>query len=169
MKGQQYALVLAFYPHARGFAYVLFEGPRSPVDWGMSDLPSREKPRGCLARLRLLLDRYTPDILVIREMRDHKGGKQKAKLSELMLELAESRDLPAVAISREHVKAAFGHLGSATRYAIAETIGQHLPIIAPYLPPARKIWNGEDRRMGLFDAAALALTFFHDQSAPTKR
>jgi hypothetical protein len=156
MKGQQHALVLAFYPHARGFSYMLLEGPHFPVDWGMSDLPRGKKLRSCLDRLGLLLDRYTPDILVIREMRARSGRN----LSELMLDLAERRNLPAVAISRERVRTAFKHLGSPTRYAIAKAIALPLPIVAPYLPPVRKIWNGEDRRMGLFDAAALALTYF---------
>jgi hypothetical protein len=28
------------------------------------------------------------------------------------------------------------------------------------LPPKRKVWDAEDSRMGLFSAAALAITFF---------
>ena len=44
--------------------------------------------------------------------------------------------------------------------AIAETIAKRIPMFASYVPPIRKIWNGEDRRMGLFDAAALALAFY---------
>jgi hypothetical protein len=38
-------------------------------------------------------------------------------------------------------------------------------MFAPYAPPIRKIWNGEDRRMGLFDAIALALAFYKNASA----
>jgi hypothetical protein len=30
-----------------------------------------------------------------------------------------------------------------------------------FLPPPRKLWKSEDARMGIFDAAALALTFFY--------
>ncbi len=66
MTGRQYDLVVAFYPHARGFAYVVFDGPLSPVDWGMSDLPAKVKARRCLRRLSLLLDQYQPDALLIR-------------------------------------------------------------------------------------------------------
>jgi hypothetical protein len=67
-------------------------------------------------------------------------------------------------ISRTQIKGAFAIVGMPTRYAIATAIARHIPIFAPFLPPPRKIWNGEDRRMGLFDAAALALTFFGDFS-----
>jgi hypothetical protein len=33
MKRQRYSFVMAIYPNTRGFAFVLFEGPLSPVDW----------------------------------------------------------------------------------------------------------------------------------------
>ncbi|WP_156527887.1 hypothetical protein [Bradyrhizobium stylosanthis] len=42
----------------------------------------------------------------------------------------------------------------------AERIAKHIPAFEQYVPPPRKPWMSEDRRMGLFDAAALALTFF---------
>jgi hypothetical protein len=32
------------------------------------------------------------------------------------------------------------------------------------MPPVRKIWMSEDRRMGIFDAVSLAVTFFHTKS-----
>jgi hypothetical protein len=35
-----------------------------------------------------------------------------------------------------------------------------LPELAPYRPPRRKLWMSEDDRMAIFDAAALAATFF---------
>jgi hypothetical protein len=51
------------------------------------------------------------------------------------------------------------HLGLSTRYAIAKSVAKQIPIFAPLMPPARKIWNGENRRMGLFDTTALAPAF----------
>jgi|SRR5690348_15036174 hypothetical protein len=49
-----------------------------------------------------------------------------------------------------------------TTYCIARAqfIASHIPVFQPLLPPPRKIWNSEDARMSIFDAAALALTFF---------
>jgi hypothetical protein len=32
------------------------------------------------------------------------------------------------------------------------------------LPPIRKIWMSEDRRMSIFDAVSLAVTFFRSKS-----
>jgi hypothetical protein len=47
-----------------------------------------------------------------------------------------------------------------SKYAIAEAIAKHLPAFERHLPPQRKPWMSEDSRMGIFNAAALALTFF---------
>jgi hypothetical protein len=66
-------------------------------------------------------------------------------------------------VTRKHIRETFAYLGSPTRYAIVEAIAKHIPMFASYAPPIRKIWNGEDRRMGLFDAVALALVFFKNQ------
>jgi hypothetical protein len=51
-------------------------------------------------------------------------------------------------------------LSAVTRYARAQFIASHIPVFRPLLPPPRKIWNSEDARMSIFDAAALVLTFF---------
>ena len=51
-----------------------------------------------------------------------------------------------------------------TKHGIAQTIAKHIPALSLYLPPARKPWMSEDARMGLFDAAALALMFFQSDS-----
>jgi hypothetical protein len=40
----------------------------------------------------------------------------------------------------------------------------HIPAFERYVPPPRKPWKSEDARMGIFDAAALALTFFKDEA-----
>jgi hypothetical protein len=156
MIDRRFALVLAFYPHARGFAYVVFEGPLSPVDWGMSDVRTQGKPAKCLRRMSVLLDQYRPDVVVIRQASE--GAL--ATLSRAAAALVESRRIVTAAVSRDQVRKAFAHLGSPTRYAIVKAIAQQVPVLAPYVPAVRKIWYGEDRRMGLFDAAAMALTFY---------
>jgi hypothetical protein len=51
----------------------------------------------------------------------------------------------------------------ATRQAIAEVIAKHIPAFEQYVPPVRKPWIGENFRMGIFDAAGLALTYFHTE------
>ena len=43
---------------------------------------------------------------------------------------------------------------------IAIAIAERFPELAPRLPRSRKPWMSEDYRMSIFDAVALALTFF---------
>jgi hypothetical protein len=62
--------------------------------------------------------------------------------------------------SRAAVRACFG-LG--TKRQIAEAIAREFPELGPRLPPVRKIWMSEDRRMGIFDAVSLAVSFFHNK------
>src|ERR1700688_4639867 len=116
MTGRQYASVLTFYPHARGFSYVVFEGPLSPIDWGMSDVPAKRKTPTCLRRLSSLLDQYRPDAVVTRKI----PQGRLARLSEAIAKLVKSRRIVTAAVSRDRVREVFAHLGSPTRYAIVQ-------------------------------------------------
>lgn len=165
MKIRRGALAMGLFPNARGFAFVMFEGPLSPVDWGISEMSGSERTRTCLRRLAKVFNRNAPDLLVLR------GGPLNNRLRHLckaIEALAKSRGIVTSKVSRAQVREAFACLGSPTRNAIAEAIGKDIPTFAPLLPAPRKIWNGEDRRMGLFDAAALALALMHTQDDVTR-
>jgi hypothetical protein len=156
-------VVMAFYPNARGFAYVVFEGPHCPIDWRIAEIPRRYKVRRSTSRLACLMDQYRPDVLVMRKMPEHTPSDNQLDFGAVAA-VSRRTGIRVVQVSRSQVKEAFAGIGTPTRYAIATAIAHNIPIFAPLLPPPRKIWNGEDRRMGLFDAAALALTFFGDFS-----
>jgi len=55
-------------------------------------------------------------------------------------------------------------IGVTNKRQLAEAIAARIPAFERYLPPPRKPWMSEDSRMNLFDAAALALTFFQSPS-----
>lgn len=161
----RYEIVLAIYPTRRGIAYVMFEGSSSPIDWGNV---RREKPnarRRCLAKVRSLFARQ-PDVLVLQDT-SWTGTRRSQRVTDLndaILELAEVHPFPVCVFSREQVRAAFGHLGSPTRYIIAQYIAKNIPALEHHLPPPRKRWLPEPERMGIFDAAALALTYFQSST-----
>jgi hypothetical protein len=79
--------------------------------------------------------------------------------------LARDKGVPVHILSRRDIRQALAQFGSTSRYAIAGAIAKGIPAFAPLLPTPRKIWNGEDRKMGLFDAAGLALTFFERKAS----
>ena len=61
-------LVLAIYPFRDGFAFVLFEGPANPFDWGVKEVKKRHKNAKILAAVKKIIDRYRPEVLVIEAM-----------------------------------------------------------------------------------------------------
>ena len=163
---RRYNLVLAVYPCTRGFAYVIFEGPYSPVDWSTREIRGRHKNQRCLIGIAAVLERYQPDVLVLQDM-SPTGTRRARRMRELNAdigELAEDRGIPVHVFSRAQVRAAFEPFGLTSKHSIAETIAKHIPAFDRYLPPPRKAWMSEDARMAIFDAVALALTFLQSDT-----
>lgn len=165
MRRVRYNLVLAIYPSVRGFAFVVFEGSLSPADWGIKELRGRQKNRRCLLAIATLFARYRPDVLVLQDM-SPAGTRRAVRLRELnagIEEMANDQGIAVFRFSRAQVRQAFAPYGATTKHSIAEIIVKHVPAFERFLPPPRKLWMNEDTRMSLFDAAALALTFFRDR------
>ena len=152
-------LVMAIFPNTRGFGYAVFEG-LVPVDWGMSDVRGHSRNNVCIDRAAMLLNRYQPDILLLRDVAEARS----IRIANLIEAIAALRRDPMACfvVSRGQVREAFGHLNRPTRVAIARAIAERIPFFEPLVPSVRKIWHSEDRRMGLFDAVALALTYLDD-------
>jgi len=169
MKRQRYNLVMSIYPNTRGFAFVLFEGPLSPVDWQVVEVRGRNKNRRCLQAIARLFGRYEPDVLVLQDTGE--SGTRRARrirdLNEGIEVLAETQSIPIFRYSRDEVRECFAGAGAITKSAIAEAIAKRIPMFERFVPPVRKIWMSEDARAGLFDAIGLVLTFFsRGTSAP---
>jgi hypothetical protein len=163
---RRHEFVLAIYPTARGFAYALFEGPLSPVDWGIARRSGKRKIERCLRMIAALFLRYEPDLLVLQDTSP--AGTLRSKrirnLNSAISEMAERHGIPVRCYSRAEVRLAFNHLKSPSKQAIAESIAKHIPAFERYVPRPRKRHVAEDNRLNLFDAAALALTFFRSET-----
>jgi hypothetical protein len=154
--------IFAIHLQTRGFAYVLFDESRTPIDWGVYDARGADKNARALIRINSLLELHTPDVLVLQDMSEH-GTLRARRIRELnrrAAELADHRGVRVTTYSRAQVIECFAERGAVTKQGIAEAIAKHIPALALYLPPARKPWMSEDSRMGIFDAAALAWMFF---------
>ena len=163
---KRYDLVLAIHLQSRGFAFVLFEGWLSPVDWGVFEARGAGKNARCLTRIASLLELHTPYVLVLQDTSE-RGTRRANRIRELnrrVAELAGQHDMLVRTYSRAQVAEYFEDLGAITKHRIAETIAKHIPALKSFVPPARKPWMSENARMGIFDAAALAWVFFHSIS-----
>jgi hypothetical protein len=68
--------------------------------------------------------------------------------------------------NKDAVRGCFRGVGALTRYEIAQAIATQLDAFKHRLPPVPLPWKNENSRLALFDAAALAMTFYSIASAP---
>jgi Holliday junction resolvasome RuvABC endonuclease subunit len=165
--------VLAIAPCVQGIGFVVFNGSKMPIDWGVKWVRGEKNAIG-LAKMSALVDCYQPDVLVIEDCQGE--GSHRAKRIENLLDeiatLARRHRTKVIRYSRNQMRQRFATEGAVTKHQIATVITKAFPEFAPRLPPARKIWLPEHANMSLFDAVALALTYFATQeyqpdTAPT--
>jgi hypothetical protein len=162
-----HGFVFAVHPTTRGFAWVLFESPRKPVAWAIVHArPGRNKHLA--SRFEALIDKYEPAVVVF-EAFDDRVAKRSERIQELcrmMLREAEERAIDTPIFDREAIKIAFAEFGASSRCEIAHVIAQRIDGFSHRLPRERKLGDSEDVRQSLFDAAALALTYFTYRGQP---
>lgn len=157
----QYPRVLAIDPTTKGFAYGLFEGPASLIDWGLIYIEERKRSL-CISRIEKLVERYSPDVLVLEDC-NRLGSRRSSRARRLVGEaalVAQRNGLRTRRFAQSAIKRFFSYTGGARKYEIAVAIAQGFPELAPRLPRVRKIWMSEDERMSIFDAASLALVYY---------
>ena len=69
-------LVLAIHPTSRGFGWVLFESPLTPVDWGLACVKVKRSDRS-MARFEGLLNRYEPKVVVFEQFNERPARRAK--------------------------------------------------------------------------------------------
>jgi hypothetical protein len=162
MLGQNPRRVLAIHATTRGFAYCIFDGPGQLIDWGIKHVGTAQKNKDCLSLIEHLITRFDPHALVIEDV-DEIGGKRSMRVRHLyrdLEKLADRASLDTYCYPWQVVFSVFKDGHPKTRHDIAVMVSGMIPNIAKRLPPKRKIWLPQDPRQALFDAAALALTFY---------
>ena len=153
--------VIALDPTTHGFGFVVLEGPSRLIDWGHSYVRACMNEK-CLKQITELIAWYRPQVVVIEdsESKESRRGPRVGKLLDEVARAAEDSGVSVARFSPREVQKTFAPRGSITKHQIAMRVGDAFPELSHRLPPPRKIWDGEDERMSMFDAAALALTFF---------
>ena len=154
-------LVLAVHPTSRGFGWVLFEGPDRPALWGIASVRKGRHGR-LLRRFERLLGRYEPAVFVLEEF-EAGSARRSERIQDLCREMqhrATAQGIFTPVYHRDLIRACFAGSGASTRYEIAQAIAKRIPNFDHRMPRYRKAWLAEDARQSLFDAAALALTYF---------
>jgi len=152
--------VLGLHPSSRGFGWALFAESATLVDCGVSEVQGADKNAKVLARIEALFERYEPKRLAL-EVFDGDPSRRKSRIRRLcpaIVRRAQRRGIAVHEYSRGQIANAFGTDAGATRHAVAAAIAREVEPLRTRLPRPQKIWLGEDHNMGLFCAAACALT-----------
>jgi Holliday junction resolvasome RuvABC endonuclease subunit len=155
-------LVLAIDPAPRGFGYALFEGPQKPLDWGITEIRFQKNKRS-FKHIKKLITYYHPDLVILEEPAG-KGSRRCRRVEKLIDQVslfAKLQKIPVQKYSRDRVREVFSMFGVRTKHEIAIKISEWLPVLSSRMPPKRKPWMSEDRRMNIFDAVALVLTYYY--------
>jgi len=155
-------LVLAIDPAPRGFGYALFEGPQKPLDWGITEVRFQKNKRS-LDHVKKLISFYEPEVVVLEDCTGEKSHRC-ARAQDLIDQISSYADIQNIEIkkySRARIQEVFSISGARTKHSIARKISEWLPVFSVRTPPERKPWMSEDRRMNIFDAVALALTYYY--------
>ena len=143
----------------------MLEGPDCLIDWGVKETKT-DKKRRSLKLIDNLIDQYHPSVIVVDDYTG-KGSRRCRRIQGLITDItkvAAKKNIKVRSFSRTKVKHAFSETGASTKFEIATAIAGRFPELAPRLPRFRKPWMSEDYRMRIFDAVALAITFFQPQT-----
>jgi hypothetical protein len=114
--------------------------------------------------MTLTIHEYQPTTIVIEDVRGRtRRGIRNQALLRLVASLAVKKKIKVVRYTKAQVREVFASDHPSTRPEMAKAIAKRIPAFAPKLPPLRKIWQSEDPRQSLFDAAALGLRFYTSQ------
>jgi len=154
-------LVLAVHPTAKGFGWAVFESPLVPIDWGTAGTNFHRIAK-LLTSLEEIMDRYEPAVLALEEFDsdDSRRAPRIRKVANSIVSLGHMRGMHVARYDRDAVRTCFSRFGAQSRYEIAEVIARHIAALAPKLPSKRRAWESEKARQCIFDAAAVALTYF---------
>jgi hypothetical protein len=148
--------LLALDPTRDGFAYVLLES-ETLIDWGL--VHAGRSVEASIRRLDELINRYTPELLVIEHSSEF-GRRRGTRAREFLVSvdlLGLSGEITVERVSQEKVRQTFAEFKG--KHAIALSLLDRYPELRPWRPRVRKAWMSEDERMNIFDALVLALTY----------
>lgn len=160
--------ILAIDLRHRRFGYAVYEGHRNLLDWGVRVYPAVGDVEAAMMRQRLdgLIKLFSPSAIVVTQERWDRGQTSPhiRALDQAMLRAAAQHSIQIRAINQAEVKRTFQNLGCETKYEIATSLSRIFPELAWELPPPRRTWEPEYSRMTTFDAIALGLAYWQQES-----
>lgn len=158
--------VLGLHPSARGFGWALFEGRPLLIDCGAVEIHGENKSAQALKQIEGLLTKWRPSVIALEDP-EHPTSFRRARVRRLYRAIAERarrRGIEVCKMARREVAHTLLNDRSAKRLGVAVAVAERVEVLRPKLPRKQKIWVGEDHNMGLFCAAACALSYYLSNS-----
>lgn len=142
----------------RGFGFVVLEGARRLVDWGVREVRDHSVA-AALAKVEDLISLYRPTALVTEETSDRSSrrGPRVVELIEEIIARGAELGVRVETVTPWKVQGVFAAHGARTKHAIDLTLCDWFPELRVKRPPIRKPWMSEDERQAIFDAMAFAV------------
>lgn len=155
------SLTLAVHPTSSSLAWIAFENPFTPHDWG-AIATIKDKNATAIRAVERLLKRLEPETFVLEafEPREPEQVRRTTYLGRGLAALASDRGIDVEIYPHADVVACFSSVGARTRHEIAEAVLRHNEALSHELPKKRRAWETMPRKLALFSAAALALTHY---------
>ncbi|MGE0405269.1 MAG: hypothetical protein AB7O65_03145 [Candidatus Korobacteraceae bacterium] len=163
MKKPPATRILAMDVRRTRLGYVVFEEPLLLLDW---DTLRFSSSRECAQKVEMRIEQFRPYALIVRRpsaVTSHKPHHTRAVMAAVR-QVASKLGIRVVSVSDYKTGTFFLNHGKKTRHERGTLIATWFPELEPKLPPPRKVWMPEDRRMLIFAAASLAITYLNERT-----
>lgn len=139
------------------FGFAAFEGTRL-LDWGVVRFDSHH---ACTLAYKRLAARLQPSFIVLKRIARRSVRNNKSTRSTLrVIRSGAGKSLhPVQYVKESDIAAVFRRLNVRNKYEVAVALAEWFPELKSRVPPPRKLWQPENRRMPFFDALALGVVF----------
>ena len=153
-------ITLVLYPNTFGVGFVICEGPKEILDYGIKKVNSMSHYK-YMKKIKWLIAYCQPDIVLLLDYKARKVSKRQKDIIDAILQLGRAENLTIKAYSRSQIKQVFTSFNVKTKYEIAMLILKWYPELKDKAPHKRLPWMAEHYQMGVFDAFALMLTHYY--------
>ncbi len=155
-------IVYAIYPNANGFGFVLMNGPRNLLDFGIVRINPICNFK-LLEKIQDSVSYFKPTVVILLDPngKSSRTGKRTRKLLDKISTFSKSENLEVAQISRDQIRDVFENFGVSTKFEISQWLLTEFKELETRRPKKRKLWTSEDRNQTLFDSLSLALTWFY--------
>jgi len=169
MKNVSLQRALALDLRSRRFGYVVFEGPRAILDWGIRSY-ANEEHASLERRLKNLQSMFAPSIMLVRKTSGSRRSSPPTSRPafHILKRFAKRLVITMLLIDESKLRGFFYRGTKVNKHDIAQMIADRFPELSWRLPPKRKPWESETTRQSIFDAASLGVFYFaqHTETPP---